>query len=123
VHGETFGGSDDWSLIRPRHKNLPRGIETRYTVRGVPAPNFAKHLFDPAARFDIDVHVTLTVPCNFIMSFRIKSAGDATSGESNEDCCSIRLPARRSRRATMDRSTITSRGAPARPPGFPALSN
>ncbi len=85
VHGETFGGSDDWSLIRPRHKNLPRGIETRYTVRGVPAPNFAKHLFDPAARFDIDVHVTLTVPCNFIMSFRIKSAGDATSGESNGD--------------------------------------
>lgn len=83
VHAETFGGSDDWSFIRPRHKSLPRGIETKYTVRGVPAPNFTKHLFPAEARFDIDVHVTLSVPCNFIMSFRIYEAGDATSGPSN----------------------------------------
>lgn len=83
VHGDTFGGSDDWGFIRPRHKNLPRGIETKYTVRGVPAPTFAKHLFPPESRFDIDVHVTLSVPCNFIMSFRICEAGDATSGPSN----------------------------------------
>lgn len=83
VHGETFGGSDDWGYIRPRHTQQPRGIETKYTVRGVPAPTFAKHLFAADARFDIDVHVTLTVPCNFIMSFRILEAGDATSGPGN----------------------------------------
>ena len=80
VHGMTFGGSDGWSFIKPRHKRHTRGIETRYCVRSVPAPTFATHLFAPDDRFDIQVHVTLSVPCNFIMSFRVHEAGGAKEG-------------------------------------------
>ncbi|ODU21809.1 MAG: vanillate O-demethylase oxygenase [Sphingomonas sp. SCN 67-18] len=83
VHGLTFGGSEDWSFIKPQHSMQPRGIETRYCVRNIPGPNFAKHLFPPDARFDIQVHVRLSVPCNFILSFAVHEAGDATSGPTN----------------------------------------
>jgi vanillate O-demethylase monooxygenase subunit len=84
VHGETFGGSDDWGYIKPRHELKPRGIETKYCVRRTPAPNFAKHLFLPDARFDINVHVRLSVPCNFILSFAVHEAeeGNPTTGMS-----------------------------------------
>ncbi len=80
VHGMTFGGSDDWGLIKPRHALKPRGIETRYCVRGVPAPTFARHLFPAEARFDINVHVRLSVPCNFILSFAVHEAEEGTTG-------------------------------------------
>jgi vanillate O-demethylase monooxygenase subunit len=83
VHGLTFGGTDDWSLIKPEHSITPRGIETRYCVRRVPAPAFASHLFPSEARFDIQVHVRLTVPCNFILHFAVHEAGDSTSGHTN----------------------------------------
>lgn len=83
VHDETFGGTDRWGYIKPRHKRQARGIETRYVVRGIPAPRFVRHLFPEEARFDIQVHVRLTVPCNFILSFRIHEADglDADAGD------------------------------------------
>lgn len=80
VHGQTFGGTEDWSQIRPRHRVVPRGIETEYTVRGVPAPHFAQHLFPPEARFDIQVHVRLSVPCNFILHFVVHEHDGGASG-------------------------------------------
>ena len=80
VHGMTFGGSDDWAFIKPRHELRPRGIETKYCVRGVPAPSFAKHLFPSDARFDINVHVRLSVPCNFILSFAVREAEVGATG-------------------------------------------
>lgn len=83
VHGITFGGSEKWSYIKPKHRMKPRGIETEFCVRNIPAPNFARHLFPAEARFDIQVHVRLSVPCNFILSFRVHEAGDATTGPSN----------------------------------------
>lgn len=83
VHGITFGGSEHWSHIRPRHRVTPRGIETDYCVRGTPAPYFARHLFPEEARFDIQVHVKMSVPCNFILSFRVHEAGTATEGPTN----------------------------------------
>jgi len=82
VHGLTFAGSDDWGYIKPRHRLNPRGIETRYCVRGVPAPAFARHLFADDARFDINVHVRMTVPCNFILSFAVHEAEEG--GAPNE---------------------------------------
>lgn len=80
VHGMTFGGSDDWGFIKPRHELQPRGIETKYCVRGVPAPTFARHLFPADARFDINVHVRLSVPCNFILSFAVHEAEEGATG-------------------------------------------
>jgi phenylpropionate dioxygenase-like ring-hydroxylating dioxygenase large terminal subunit len=83
VHDLTFGGTNDWSFIKPDHSINPRGIETKYCLRGVPAPAFARHLFPPESRFDIQVHVRLTVPCNFILSFAVHEAGTAISGPTN----------------------------------------
>jgi len=80
VHDVTFGGTQSWGDIRPRHSRHPRGIETTYVVRAIPAPNFVRHLFPEEARFDIDVRVTLTVPCNFVMNFRVHAADGETSG-------------------------------------------
>lgn len=81
VHDQTFGGTDQWAFIRPRHSRDPRGIETRYVVRGIPAPRFVKHMFPDAARFDIQVAIKLSVPCNFIMNFRIHEADGEASGD------------------------------------------
>jgi vanillate O-demethylase monooxygenase subunit len=83
VHDMTFGGSEDWSFTRPTHELTPRGIETRYAVRRSPPPAFVKHLFPPDALFDIEAHVRLTVPCNFIMRFTVHEAGDAKTGPTN----------------------------------------
>lgn len=81
VHDVTFGGTDEWAFIKPRHKRAARGIETRYVVRSIPAPNFVKHMFSEEARFDIQVHVRLSVPCNFIMNFRIHEADGEVAGD------------------------------------------
>lgn len=81
VHDETFGGTDRWGYIKPRHSRNPRGIETKYVVRNVPAPKFVKHMFPEEARFDIQVHVRLSVPCNFILNFRVHEADGGTSGD------------------------------------------
>lgn len=81
VHDETFGGTDEWAFIKPRHKRQARGIETRYVVRNIPSPRFTGHMFPKEARFDIQVHVRLTVPCNFIMNFRIHEADGLESGD------------------------------------------
>lgn len=80
VHDLTFGGTERWSEIRPRHTVTARGIDTAYCVRRVPAPQFARHLFPPEALFDIEVRVKMSVPCNFILSFRVHEAGTATEG-------------------------------------------
>lgn len=81
VHDETFGGTDGWAFIKPRHKREARGIETRYVVRDIPAPRFVKHMFPEESRFDIQVHIRLSVPCNFIMNFRIHQADGLDSGD------------------------------------------
>lgn len=83
VHNATFGGTTDWAYIRPEHKLVDRGIDTQYCVRNVPAPAFAKHLFPDDARFDIQVHVRMSVPCNFILRFAVHEAGTATHGPTN----------------------------------------
>lgn len=83
VHEHTFAGTDDWSKIRPRHTANARGIDTQYCVRRTRAPNFAQHLFPADALFDIQVHVRLSVPCNFILSFKVHEAGSATEGPTN----------------------------------------
>ncbi|WP_428422534.1 Rieske 2Fe-2S domain-containing protein [Methylibium sp.] len=83
VHGLTFGGTEDWSRIKPRHGLTARGIETEFCVRNVPAPRFAKHLFAEDARFDIQVHVRMSVPCNFILHFVVHERGTAIDGPSN----------------------------------------
>ena len=83
VHSLTLGGSEAWSNVKPRHVLGERGIDTTYCVRRTPAPSFAKHLFPEGALFDIQVHVRMSVPCNFILHFAVHEVGSATEGPTN----------------------------------------
>lgn len=83
VHADTFGGTTAYSAIRAKQTVTARGLNQEFWARGVPAPTFAQHLFPPEARFDLHFDVTFTVPCNFILHFRVFSAGAATEGPSD----------------------------------------
>lgn len=83
VHAGTFGGTTAYSEIRSKQTVTARGLDTEIWARGVPAPTFAQHLFPPEARFDLHFDVNFTVPCNFILKFKVFTAGSATEGPSN----------------------------------------
>jgi phenylpropionate dioxygenase-like ring-hydroxylating dioxygenase large terminal subunit len=83
THRNSFGGTGAYALTAPEHTVGPRGVDTRFILRSVPAPIFAQHLFPPGMLFDLDFDITVTVPCNWVMHFRVFVAGDATDGDSN----------------------------------------
>lgn len=83
VHEQTFGGTRAYETARPRHIVRTRGVDSEIWLRGVPAPIFAQHLFPPEAKFDLLFEVQFSVPCNFILHFRVYTAGVATDGPSD----------------------------------------
>jgi len=83
VHADTFGGTTAYSAIRAKQTITARGLDTEFWARGVPAPTVAQHLFPAEARFDLHFDVSVTVPCNFILKFKVYTAGTATEGPSN----------------------------------------
>lgn len=83
VHRETFGGTDAYTRVRPEHVITPRGVNSQFWLRSVPAPVFAQHLFPAGALFDLSFDVQMTVPCNFVLHFQVWTAGTATEGPSN----------------------------------------
>lgn len=83
THRATFGGTQAYSKTRAQHVVTPRGVNTKFVVRNVPPPTFAQHLFPSDAKFDLDFDVEFSVPCNFILHFRVWTAGTATEGPSN----------------------------------------
>ncbi|MDH4580765.1 aromatic ring-hydroxylating dioxygenase subunit alpha [Pseudomonas sp. BN415] len=83
THDNTIAMGWAQALARPEHKILPRGIKTDYWVRNVPVPKFVAHLFPPGFTCDAHFDITQTVPCNWILHFRVFTAGTATEGESN----------------------------------------
>lgn len=83
VHDQTFGGTAAYSSIRPKYTVTERGLNTEIWARGVPPPALARHLFPSDARFDLHFDVTFTVPCNFMLAFKVYIAGQATEGPSD----------------------------------------
>lgn len=83
THDATIAMGWAQALAKPHHKVLPRGIKTDYWVRNVPVPKFVEHLFPPGFMCDAHFDVTQTVPCNWILHFRVFMAGTATEGESD----------------------------------------
>lgn len=83
VHANTFGGTTAYSSIREKHTVTARGLDTEFWARNVPPPVFAKHLFPDDARFDLHFDVQFSVPCNFILHFRVFTAGQAAEGPSD----------------------------------------
>ncbi|WP_269619628.1 aromatic ring-hydroxylating dioxygenase subunit alpha [Zhongshania sp. BJYM1] len=82
VHANSFGGTTAYVDIRPKHTLGERGLHTEFWLRNVPAPEFARHLFPPEARFDFHFDVNVTVPCNFILSFKVFTSSSASEGAS-----------------------------------------
>lgn len=83
IHKNSLGGTDKYAWIRPKHTILPRGMHTEFWARSVPTVKFAQHLFPEGMLFDLHFDITHTIPCNWIMHFRVYSAGTATEGASN----------------------------------------
>lgn len=83
VHEKTVGGSIKYSQAQPRFELKPRGLDTHIWVRQVPVTAAASHLFPEGTLFDIGMDIQHTVPCNWIMHFRIHLAGAATEGDSD----------------------------------------
>ena len=83
THDATIAMGWAQALAKPEHKVLPRGVKTDYWVRNVPLPTFVQHLFPPGFKCDANFDITQTYPCNWILHFRVFSAGSATVGESD----------------------------------------
>lgn len=83
VHDQTFGGTTAYTTARGTQIVKPRGLHTDMWLRKVPAPRFAQHLFPPGALLDLHFDVEMSIPCNFILHFRVFTAGTATEGPSD----------------------------------------
>jgi len=83
VHENTVGGSLKYAAIEPDFELLPRGLITRYWVRSVEATGAVRHLFPAGTLFDLHFEITHTIPCTWVMHFRIFTAGAATEGDSD----------------------------------------
>ncbi|HLW71441.1 MAG TPA: aromatic ring-hydroxylating dioxygenase subunit alpha [Candidatus Binataceae bacterium] len=83
IHSKTLGGTRAWVDVKPTRTPTPLGVNSEAWFYSVPAPSFAQHLFPPDALFDWHVDVQMTLPCNFVIHFKVFTPGTATSGPSN----------------------------------------
>ncbi len=76
VHRQTLGAYDLTTRaqivnIKPVFTMLKNAMRTQYTVRNVPINSFLQHLFPADARFDWDFDITHTLPCTWVLHFRV----------------------------------------------------
>lgn len=83
IHENTVGGSRKYTEVSPKFELTPRGLNTKFWVRSTPAAGAAKHLFPADALFDICFDIQHTIPCTWVLNYRMFTAGTATEGESN----------------------------------------
>lgn len=83
AHCNSFGGTDAYTHAPLEHQIQERGIVTEFWLHGVPPPVFAQHLFPPGTLFDLHYNVQFSVPCNFMLHFKVFLAGTAKEGPSN----------------------------------------
>ena len=83
VHENTVGGSLKYTESTPQYELAPRALKTKFWVRSCAAAGAAKHLFPADALFDICFDITHTIPCTWVLRYRMFTAGTRTEGESN----------------------------------------
>lgn len=83
IHPNTVGGSLQYTTAQPKHELIPRGLKTEFWVRNCEPAGAARHLFPPEARFDICFQITHTIPCTWVLRYRMFIAGTKTEGESD----------------------------------------
>ncbi len=83
VHETTVGGDRKFSEMKSRFELTERGVNTLTWMHNV-APNGAvAHLFPAGTKLDMCFDIQHTVPCNWIMRFRVFSAGTVSEGPSD----------------------------------------
>lgn len=83
IHPNTVGGSLQYTTAKPKHEVFARGMKTEFWVRNCEPAGAARHLFPPEARFDICFQITHTIPCTWVLHYRMFTAGTKTEGESD----------------------------------------
>lgn len=86
VHQGTLGGGDQqtrakYTTIKPTFTATSHSLRTEYFVRDVPISTFLAHLFPPETRFDLWFDITHTVPCTWVLHFRVFVADGKADGE------------------------------------------
>lgn len=83
THAKTIAGSEHWSYVKPKFKILENGmgLNTTYWIRDVPPPALMQHLYPEGTLIDTHLNITHTLPCTWIMNFRIFAAGSAEAIE------------------------------------------
>ncbi|MGE3388457.1 MAG: Rieske 2Fe-2S domain-containing protein [Gammaproteobacteria bacterium] len=85
VHRDTLGAHDAltrarYTAIRPRFTVQGHALHTYYVVRGVPISSFLQHLFPDDARFDLEFDITHTLPCTWVLHFRVYTPDGGDDG-------------------------------------------
>lgn len=83
THDQTFGGTPAYSQAKMQYQMTPHGLDYEFWLRNSPAMRVFEHLFPSDMRFDYHFDVQMTLPCNFVIHFRVFNAGTATEGPSN----------------------------------------
>lgn len=83
VHQTTVGGDRKYGEMRSKHEVTARGVKTLTWVHGVAPTGAVAHLFPEGTKLDVCMDIEHTVPCNWIMHFRVFSAGTVTEGPSD----------------------------------------
>lgn len=83
IHPNTVGGSLQYTTAKAKHQVFDRGMKTEFWVRNCEPAGAARHLFPPEARFDICFKITHTIPCTWVLHYRMFTAGTKTEGESD----------------------------------------
>ena len=86
IHKESLGAGDKLSrerftTIKPKFTMLPNAMRTQYCVRGAPTSVFLQHLFPEGALFDWDFDIMHTLPCTWVLHFKIFVADGKLEGE------------------------------------------
>lgn len=85
IHRDTLGAPDPttrekYTHIKPTFTMLPNGMRTEYVVRKSPISTFLSHLFPPGTLFDLHFDITHTIPCTWVLHFRVHVADDLDAG-------------------------------------------
>lgn len=83
VHETTVGGSRKYTEVVPHFQLKARSLHTKYWVRSVPVAAAAQHLFPEGTLFDLLFDIEHTLPCTWVLNYRVHFAGSATEGDSD----------------------------------------
>lgn len=85
VHQGTLGAPDSttreqYTHIKPTFTLFPNAMRTEYAVRKSPISTFLAHLFPTGTLFDLHFDIMHTIPCTWVLHFRVHVSDGGTEG-------------------------------------------